>query len=246
MAEPTTTNSKEEEEVIEQLPDDLEQEELEEAVVPEVVEEVEEKPISRREQLRVQDLLAKYGDKETEEKPVPKPQVPSTLNYNDTIEADPELVKQLEEDRRKYGETLYNQGLEQSKALQFQTRLEIDAPRIESKYPVLDKNSEEFHPAVANAINQLYLSSVGFDKKTGTVQNADLRYADYAEGIFELAEEIALVRTEASRKNVVEQAANTGLRPDGSGTKKLNLNQAPGSMSDEELDAFLAKALPKK
>jgi hypothetical protein len=123
--------------------------------------------------------------------------------------------------------------------------LEIDAPRVEAKYPQLDKTAQEFNPVLADTINQMYLSAVGYDKDHDTVRSGDVRYADYVESIFELADEIASVKTAESSKNIAAQASKTGIRPGGASTK-LNLNKAPSQMTDEELQAVIATAIPKQ
>lgn len=209
---------------------------------PEVAAEAEEeKPPSRREQLRIQQVLEKLKQKDSRPE---APVKPDALNYSD-LDADPELVKQLEADRRKYGEDLYTQGVEQSKSILFHTRLEVDAPRVEAKYPQLDKDSDQFDPAIANALNSSYLHLVGYDEKTDTVQNPGIRYADYIEAQFELANAIASEKVVKTSKNIAKQAASTGLRPDGSTAKRLNLNQNAEDMTDEELQAKIAQSLPK-
>lgn len=210
----------------------------EETEPPEKVEE--EKPPSRREQLRIQDILAKR--EVVEAKPVPV--APDALDYSTALDADPELIKKLQEDRQAAMDAAQARGLAQANSIRFHTRLEIDAPRIEAKYPQLDKTNEKFNAALANAINTMFLSTAGYDAKTDTAANPDIRYADYVESVFELANEIAGEKTEASTKNIAKQAAQTGLRPDGSSTKRLNLNKPPEQMTDEELDARIALAIP--
>lgn len=202
-----------------------------------------EKP-SRRESLRIKDLLAQ--NRKLKEATAPSP---LGIDYSKDLEADPEIVERLTADKKAAVEAAFNQGLERTSSIQFHTRLEVDAPRIEGKYPQLDKRSPKFHPAVADAINTAYLSAVGYDAETDTVRNPGLRYADYVEGMFELADEIAGEKVEATATNVAKQAAQTGLRPDGSQAKRLNLNKAAEDMSDEELAAKLAQmglGTPKK
>lgn len=204
--------------------------------------EGQEKPPSRRESLRIQQLLQKM--KESKEEPT-APKVPNALDYNQALDADPEVISKLEEDRNQFGQTIRDQTLEQVKSIQFHTRLEIDAPRVESKYPTLDKLSPDFNPAVADALNTSYLSMVGYDPDTDTVKNPNIRYADYIEAQMELAEAIAGERNQKTAQNIAKQAATTGLRPDGSKAKGLNLNQSPDQMTDEELAAAIAATLPK-
>lgn len=228
-----------EEEVVEQ--------EAEQEVNNEPSEEVEqaqeeERPPSRREQLRIQQLLSKL--KETE---APQPNEPKGLDYSRQLDADQEVISQLEQDRRNYGQNLYNQGLEQAKSIQFHTRLEIDAPKVEAKYSQLNPNDKNnFNPVVATAINEWYLATTGYDAQSGSVKNSDIRYADFVDGIMELSNELASQKNISTAKNIAKQSAQTGLRPDGSSSKRLNLNKAPQDMTNEELEAFLAKALPSR
>lgn len=204
--------------------------------------EPEKKP-SRRESLRIQQLIDKLREKE---KPAAPEKTDQGLDYRKHLEADDEVIKQLESDRRKYGESQYNQGLEQAKSIQFHTRLELDAPRVHSKYPQFNPESEEFNPVAANAINEWYLATVGFDSDKGTVANAKVRYAEFVEGIMELADEMAGQKVATTTKNIAKQVASTGLRPDGSSAKRLNLNQAPETMSDEELDTIIKASIPPR
>lgn len=202
----------------------------------------EPKPPSRREQMRIRQLLEKYGDPE---KPAEKLKA-SGIDYEREIDADNDTKKKLTDDRQQAADTAYERGLEQAKSLQFHTRLEIEAPRIEAKYPQLDKDSPEFKPEAASDVNSFYLNLVGYDPKTKTVKNADIRYGDFVEAIFTLANDLAEQKAQETTKEVKRQAAQTGLRPDGSGSKKLNLNKQPHEMSDDELDAYLAQAIPSR
>lgn len=131
-----------------------------------------------------------------------------------------------------------------TESIQFHTRLEIDAPRVASKFKQLDKDSSEFNPAVANAINEWYLATAGYNPQTNQVGNANVRYADFVEGIMEMADEIAGQKVQSTTKNIAKQAATTGIRPDGSKAKRLNLNQAPQDMTDEELALAIKRMMP--
>ena len=228
----------------EQVEEEVEDQPAEEPVEEPEEEEVEEPKLSPRaekriEQLKIKSLIADIKQKSQPQVPNIKPE----LDYNQALEADDDVRAQFEQDRQKYGEANYQAGLEQAKSIQFHTRLEIDAPKIESKYPILNKDSEDFNPAVADALNEMYLSAVGYDRETGLVANPNLRYADYIEGMMELADRTAATKTQKSTKNIARQAAQTGLRPDGSRAKRLDLSKAPEQMSDEELDAFINSKL---
>lgn len=203
----------------------------------------EEKPPSRREQLRIQQLLKKYG--EPGEKPAPSQTRQDALNYSD-LEADPELIQQLENDRQATQQSAFSEGLKRAEFLDWKTSLKIDAPTIEKKHPILDPSSQEFHPAVADAVNNWYLNMSGFDPNTNTVANPNVSYADFVEGFMELVQETAGQKNAQTVKNITKQAATTGLRPDGSSANRMNLNKDPQDMTTEELYAVLGQKPPKK
>lgn len=237
-----------EEEEIDTGDNPVEDEHVEEE--PEEVEEpeapVKEEPAqpSHRESLRIQKLISKLreqGQAPDEEPPKPK----GGLDYRTALDADDEIISQLETDRDAHGKAQYNEGMKQAQSIQFHTRLEIDAPRVDAKFPQLNKESPKFQPEVADAVNQWYLATAGYNAKTNTVQNADVRYADFVDGIFQLAERIAGDKVAQTRKTITRQAASTGLRPDGS-SPKMNLNKDPGQMTDAELDARIAQAVPPR
>lgn len=230
-----------EEEPQEEQPEEQPQEEQDEPEEPEEEPEEEEKPPSRREQLRIQQLLDKMsGSNEKKEAPKAK----AGLNYEDELDADEDVLERLKQDRDSYGRELYEEGLSQARSIQFHTRLELDAPRVEAKHPFLNpEDKENFHPALAKGINSWYLSTVGYDADSQTVRNADVRYAEFVDGIAELAEEIANTKVEKATTNIKRQASQTGLRPDGSKAKSLNLNKSPKEMTDEELSQALNLSL---
>lgn len=214
-------------------------------------EDEEDPKPSRREQLRIQDLLRKYP---SQQEPAPAPAAkPATglLDIDADVDADDALKERLKADRDAAvkaaleGAAAQNNDFAQQKAsLLFHTRLEVDAPRIEGKYPVLDKDSDKFKPALANAVNTMYLNTVGYDQASDTVKNPTIRYTDFVEALFELGDEIGTSKAEATKKAVVQQAAKTGLRPDGAAAKPaLNLNKPPQQMTDEELDAAIAQMI---
>lgn len=254
VAEPTEAQPSEEEPTEE--PEDQETQEEPEEEQPEQGSEPQEeepkeeqpkeeepKPPSRREQHRIQHILAKRADAQA-----PLQQQQENLDYSKELDADPEVIERLNKDRQASQQQGYNQGFEQAKAIQFHTRLEVDAPKVEAKYDFLDKNSANFDPVRADAINSLYLNQVGYDAgdpsrgRSESVANPNIRYAEFVEAQMEFAEALMADRQAQTVKNVTKQAAQTGLRPDGSAAKALNLNKQPGDMTDEELDMYLKKA----
>lgn len=234
--------SKEEPKDEPQKSDEIEEKEEEDKTPEE--EEGEEVPpqMSRRKAKRLEKLEGLVERLKKEETPTKKPE---GINYRDMIQADDEVYSQLETKSQEYGQTQYNAGLEQAKSIQFHTRLEIDAPKVESRYPIFDKESPEFNPVVANSINQWYLASVGYDPKTDTVANGKVRYSEFVEGIMELADNMAGQKSVKTTQNIAKQAATTGLRPDGSSAKRLDLTKAPEQMTDDELKAVISQSIKK-
>lgn len=206
---------------------------------------------SRREQLRVQQLLKKYGP--PPEAP-PQQAAPSQTDAPDFRQIvsteDPELYETLDKTAADYGKDQYQRGtndaLNQMRSVEWRTLLHLDAPQMESKYKVLDKDDKEnFHPALSDALSRRYLQMVGYDPQTGAVDNPSIRWKDFVESEFELAEEIATTKTVASTQNIAKQAAQTGLRPDGSGVRGMDLTKHPEDMTDEELNAVISASLPR-
>jgi len=198
---------------------------------------------SRRETLRIQQLLKKYGPPpETPAYTAPRP---NALNYSDALDADPEVIQQLEADRQATGQAQYNEGLKRAEYLNWNTTLKIDAPQVERQFPILNPKSPDFHPAVADSINKWYLDMSGYDAQSGTVKNPNIGYGDFVESFMELVQETAGQKQVQSVKNIAKQAATTGLRPDGSSVKRMNLNQSPDKMTLEELYASIGQKPPK-
>lgn len=225
------------EEVQEQEEEQLEdeQEEVEEEAPEQTQQQADEQP-SRRETLRIQSLLKKYGPPQERQAPQQ-----NGVDFRSMIDADDSVYEQLENATKNYGNQVSQEGLKQLHAVQFNTRLEVDTPKVLSRHPQLDPQSDDFNPAVAASFNEMYLSAVGYDEVDGSVTNPNLRYADYIDGMFELVEEAASRKIQTSTRNITRQAARTGLRPDGSSAARLDLTKDPASMTDKELDAMLAK-----
>ena len=217
-------------------------EEIETPVVEEKeVEEDEEEvppPPSRREQLRINDLLKKYG---------PPPEAPRTeplqrMDYEQTLDADPEVVRQLEADRQAAAQQAYLQGQQASNQRleynQFYNNIRFDLPLVSDKLSKLD-------PEDVKSIDEEYMAITGANPQTMTVRNSNIGYAEFVEARLEQAERLAAKMNLQTVKNVTRQAATTGLRPDGSSAKRLNLNQSEKTMSLEELYAAIGQTPPK-
>lgn len=169
------------------------------------------------------------------------------IDYSKLVDAEPEVIDQLSKASQDFGQTQYQAGLDQANAVRFHTRLEIDAPRVESRHPQFDKsNPETFQPGVVSAVNNFYLGMVGYDPQTDTVKNPEIRYGDFVDALAELGEAMFSNKTTKTTQNIARQAANTGLRPDGSSAKPLNWQgKDPSSMSEAELKAAIGATLPR-
>lgn len=237
----------------EETVEETQQEETEAEEVEETKEETpEEKPPSRRETLRINDLLRKYGQP-TER---PKPSQPirqDALDYRTALDADPEVVQQLETDRQTVSDAAYLEGLKQSEVKEWKRDLKYEAPVVEEKFPFLNPNDPvNFKPAAADAMNQKYLRFIGYqagDPQRGVPESIlypDVSYREFVEGEMEFVDELASRKVAETTKNIAKQAAQTSLRPDGSSAKRLNLNQNPSDMTMEELYATLGQKPPQK
>ena len=216
---------------------------------------------SPREARRIQALIAKMKNGQQAApvaQPAPTPPVEvKPINFRELIDAPDEVYATLERAAEEYGKSFtpapapvqqapQAQNVDPTDSLRWEMGLKIDTPRVLAKYDQLNPESPKFDPVVADAINMEYLHTVGFDETTGLVANPAISYPEYVEARFELANLLAKEQVQTSTKNVVKQAATTGLRPDGSQSKRLNLNQAPENMTDEELDAIIGQAIPQR
>lgn len=162
------------------------------------------------------------------------------INYRDMIDAPNEVYADLETKSKEFGDSQFSAGLEQAKSIQFHTRLELDSPKVETIYESMGLEQEQ-----RRAIDNWYLSTVGYNSQTETPQNANLRYVHFVEAIKELTENVTSSKTAQTTQNIAKQAASTGLRPDGSSAKRLDLSKAPDQMTNEELNAAINANLPR-
>lgn len=219
---------------------------------------------SPREAKRIQALIEKMKQGSQPPAPQQQPVQPPTppeikpINYRELIDAPEEVYAQLEKASEEYGKSLLqgqapqtqqppvNQptNVDEMNSIRWEMGVKFDTPQVLAKYPRLDPKSPDFDPISADALNMEYLHTVGLDQQTGLVRNPNISYAEFVEARYELANLLADEKVQTSTKNITKQAATTGLRPDGSQSKRLNLNQAPENMSDEELDAAIAQGIP--
>lgn len=204
----------------------------------------EEPTPSRREQLRVQDLLRKYG-------PPQRPEAPSqdVPNFREKIAADEEVYQTLEETAKQYGAQQYDAGQSKAELTTWRRFLQLDESTLRNKYEELNPSSEAYHSALEKTLQQKYLNFVGYipgdGKAPDRVLNPDVSYLDFVEAEMEFANELATQKAQRTTQNIAKQAATTGLRPDGSTPKRMDLNKDPSEMSDEELEAAISRTMPR-
>lgn len=229
--EPETPQEEPVEEPEEEPVEEVEQEEKESV---ENDEEEVPAPMSRRKQHRIEQLLNKldYPVRPVEQA---KNEPSQRIDYEQQLEADPEVIRQLEADRKAAADIAYELGQQESNARleyqQFYNNIRFDLPVVKDKLDKLD-------PDDVRAIDLEYMKLTGADPSTMTVRHPDIGYADFVEARIEQAERLAASMNAQTVKNVTKQAAATGLRPDGSSAKRLNLNQSASQMTDEELLAI--------
>lgn len=255
---PEDSEAEDAEEDEEQEEEQSEEAEDEESEEEEQQEDEEEKPVSRRKQARL-DKLAKIfeniqsSDEESEEE-APKPKKPEGIKYQEDLDTDEDTAKRLEDDREKFGQAMYQQGLEQAKGLkqqqdafEFKQMLTREEDLVRTKFKFMDPtDSEHFNEDATSKMVTKYLHFVGFDPQTKTARNP-ISYFDYVDAEMEMVQALAEEMASETQKNVTKQAANTGLRPSGSApSKSLNLTKAPEDMTNEELDAMIELTVPTK
>jgi hypothetical protein len=220
-----------------------EKEEISEDLINEEAEVTEEKPVSRRESKRIQAILDKLAQGDTQY----QPRATQRPNSRQVIPEGEYDLEQVNEMAHKYGEEAYNRGLSEAQAYNiantFVTRLEIDTPRVNSKYEFLDAESSDFDPGVAGFVNRMYLNAVGYDPNTGLVRNMDIRYGEFIDGVMDMIDMVSTGKVADSAKNIAGQAARTGVRPGGSTTKPVYQGGNPKKMTDAQLDAVINQAL---
>lgn len=222
---PESQEGQDEQEVEDEQPEDGAQED-----------EQPEPQMSRRKQLRIQKLLNKMGVSPEDLAPSKKDSGP---DFRDMVDADDEVYRQLSKRASEYAESQRREGANEARFYSWRTELKIDSNKVNDRWHQFDQNSPDFKPQLADAINNMYLASVGYDGKS--VKNPDISFYDYVEGIMELADEAAETKVQTSRRNAIKQASRTGIRPDGTVPRSMDLTKDPTQMSDAELAAALKK-----
>ena len=201
--------------------EEVESEEVEEEQATEP--EESEEDLSPRQQKRVEQIkemkLNKILDRVTQgNKPQTQPGY-KPLDYATSLEADPETIKQLQNDRDNYANSM-------QASVDTRMTTELWKRDIKSSLPLVKDKMDKLDPADARAIDQEYLLYSGFNAETGTVANPNIDYAEFVEAQIERAERLATNLSLRSQKNVVKQAAQTGLRPTGGTSKATKISSA--------------------
>lgn len=229
--ESTALETPNEENLNNEVVEEVQENEVEEVETPE---EVEEPELSPRQQKRVEQIeeikLNKILERVTGGK-VPQSQGYKPLDYKETIQADDEVMSQLSDDREQYGQQKFNEGLEQLKYVEWKNNIRFDLPIVKEKL-------DQLPPAVARAIDKKYLIFSQADVENGRVGNPNISYAEFVEAEIEQADMIASVRNQDSQKNIVKQAAQTGIRPNGAVSKATKVSSAEdlANISQEDWD----------
>lgn len=147
------------------------------------------------------------------------------LQYDQGGEFD---IDQLANDRRQYGQHNFNEGVRQGAAFyeaeRFADRLDIDIDRVLSKRDDIDDVTEKL-------LVESYLDKVGAREQNGriVIANPNLRFRDFAESKLKEIDDLVQMKVSQSTKNIASQAANTGVRPNGTTQNSMT------NMSDMEL-----------
>jgi hypothetical protein len=158
----------------------------------------------------------------TQEIFTPKPYQP--LEYKEGEEYDP---KALEQDRKNLGDNKFaeginqgiNQGTSQVAKELWADRFDTDTERVTNKWDVLNpEKPESFNANLEASLVQKYIAFAGVEKDQQgrvTIQKPNIRFRDFVDAEMKNLEDYAAIRNAASSKNLVRQAAQTGVRPNG-------------------------------
>jgi hypothetical protein len=206
-----------------------------------------ERPPSRRETKRIQQLIAKMQNQSNNSN-LPSPNTnndPSIARKQRIIDEGEYDLDEINQMAGNYANEMYQKGLSQAQQLQnanmFSTRLEIDTPQVMSKHTFLDPSANDFNPSVADMVNRMYLNLVGFNPNTGTVSNPNIRYGEFVDGYMDTVDMLSSQNRAESSKNIAKQVANSGVRPNGVADTEYQGNN-PKKMSDKQLDDIIKES----
>ena len=222
-----------------------------EEVVEEVVEQVEEpkkteqepEVVSRRENKRIAELTRKLQESNLN-RPV-QPQAPSASSQI-IGEGDYDL-NQVNDLARQYGDQRYTEGIKQANdSTLFMTRLELDAPKVESKYEQLNPRSDNFDPGIADYTTQMFYKTVGLKSRsdgTFTVDNPNIRYEEFVDGFMEAVDTLASSKAADAKVNLAKRTAQLGVRPTSVAKTSEYQGDDPNKMTLKQLQSRVNKEL---
>lgn len=141
-------------------------------------------------------------------------------------------IDQLESDREAYGKYQREQGIREAqsrvdpiKQQLWAQQLEFDNERVQKTWDILDESNEKtFDPDFAHEMTQKYLNFIGYretkDPQTGRVLSVSMdrdnvRWIDFVKAEKQNLDRYVERAQATSTRNIVKQAANTGIRPSG-------------------------------
>lgn len=146
------------------------------------------------------------------------------LEYKEDQEYDP---KDLEADRKAAQEAARREGVQRglsqtSPRLErelWADRFDIDSERVTTKWDALNpEKTDSYKPKLEAQLVQKYIAYTGVTRDPQgriSIEKPNIRFRDFVDAEMRNLEEYASERNAQSSKNLVRQAANTGVRPNG-------------------------------
>lgn len=132
---------------------------------------------------------------------------------------------QLEKDREAYGQYQRQQAYKEAESRidplrqeMWADRLELDNERVQKTWDILDESGDNFDPDFADGMTKKYLNFIGYRQDQNGQINIDrpnVRWLDFVRAEKQNFDRYVARAKETSTKNIVKQAANTGIRPSG-------------------------------
>jgi hypothetical protein len=155
------------------------------------------------------------------------------LDYDNVSELD---VKDLQDDRTKYGQTNFSKGakLERFYAEQekFWQGVEYEDKLLQTdpKYNFLNDKSKKYDPDLAEELHEKFFELVGFNPDTQTTRRTDISFANFVKREIGDREAWAARNEDQIVKNAAAQRSTASIRPGGSSPKSLGKIK-PGDIS---------------
>lgn len=168
----------------------------------------QDEDISPRAAKRIEKLIEKIRGNQVEPEETPTTTVPKVEPQTPPV---PQVPVSQQVDVRRI--------VEQELAVRdFVSQYNSDQVSVQNDYPVLKEK-----PELLDTIDALYESTIGYNKKTNTVQRIDISYKEFADAFMEGAGKLASYESSKTAKDVASQASsqavvgdtstNTGKKP---------------------------------